>query len=110
MEPTVIVVEDDIAIQEVLRYTLVQAGFNVRLASSAEEGLTAVRQILPDVLLVDLMLPGMSGTTLARLIRQDPRTREVPMIMVTARAEEADRIGGLETGADDYVTKPFSPW
>ncbi len=109
MEPTVIVVEDDIAIQEVLRYTLVQAGFNVRLASSAEEGLTAVRQILPDVLLVDLMLPGMSGTTLARLIRQDPRTREVPMIMVTARAEEADRIGGLETGADDYVTKPFSP-
>lgn len=109
MEPTVIVIEDDAAIQEVLRYTLVQAGFSVRLVASAEEGLSAVRQVLPDALLVDLMLPGMSGTTLVRQIRQDLRTRDVPIIMVTARVEEADRIGGLETGADDYVTKPFSP-
>ena len=109
MEPNIIVVEDDPAIQEMLRYSLVQAGFGVRLASSAEEGLTAVRQVLPDVLLVDLMLPGMSGTTLLRQIRQDPRTREIPTIMVTARADEADRVAGLETGADDYVTKPFSP-
>lgn len=109
MQPSVIVIEDDAAIQEVLRYTLVQAGFDVRLAASAEEGLSAVRQVLPDVLLVDLMLPGISGTSFVRQIRQDPRTRDVPTIMVTARAEEADRVGGLETGADDYVTKPFSP-
>lgn len=109
MDTNIVVVEDDPAIQEVLRYTLIQAGFNVRLTSSGEEGLTAVRSVLPDVLLVDLMLPGMSGTTFAKQIRQDPRTRDVPLIMVTARADEADRVQGLDLGADDYVTKPFSP-
>lgn len=108
MSASVLVIEDDPAIRELLRYSLVQAGFEVNLAASAEEGLTSLRQILPDVLLVDLMLPGMSGTTFARQIRHDPRTRDVPLIMVTARAEEADRIAGLEIGADDYVTKPFS--
>lgn len=109
MDANILVIEDDLSIQEVLRYTLVQAGFQVRIASSAEEGLTAVRQVLPDVLLVDLMLPGMSGTTFAKQVRQDARTKDVPLIMVTARADEGDRVQGLEIGADDYVTKPFSP-
>jgi two-component system phosphate regulon response regulator PhoB len=109
MDPRIVVVEDDLAIQEMLRYSLVQAGFAVTLANSAEDGLAQVRQVLPDVMLVDLMLPGMSGTTLVRQIRQDGRTKELPVIMVTARAEESDRVQGLEIGADDYVTKPFSP-
>ncbi|GAB2181928.1 phosphate regulon transcriptional regulator PhoB [Denitratisoma sp. agr-D3] len=109
MDANIVVVEDDPAIQEVLRYTLIQAGFQVRIASSAEEGLASVRQVLPDVLLVDLMLPGMSGTTFAKQIRQDARTKDVPLIMVTAKADEGDRVTGLELGADDYVTKPFSP-
>lgn len=68
-----------------------------------------IRSVLPDVLLVDLMLPGMSGTTFARQVRQDARTKDLPLIMVTARADESDRVQGLEIGADDYVTKPFSP-
>ena len=109
MKTRVLVVEDDKAIQEVLRFSLVQAGFDVQMVGSAEEGLGVIRQVLPDLLLVDLMLPGMSGTALARQLRLDPRTRDVPMIMVTARAEESDRVSGLELGADDYVSKPFSP-
>lgn len=109
MDANIVVVEDDPAIQEVLRYTLIQAGFQVRITSSAEEGLASVRQVLPDVLLVDLMLPGISGTTFAKQIRQDARTKDVPLIMVTAKADEGDRVNGLEIGADDYVTKPFSP-
>ena len=109
MKTRVLVIEDDRAIQEVLRYSLVQAGFDVQLVGSAEEGLSVIRQVLPDLMLVDLMLPGMSGTALARQLRMDQRTRDVPMIMVTARAEEADRVSGLELGADDYVSKPFSP-
>ncbi|HQR04549.1 MAG: phosphate regulon transcriptional regulator PhoB [Proteobacteria bacterium] len=109
MTTRILVVEDDDAIREMLGYVLVQAGFEVVPVASAEAGLAAIRGILPDVLLVDLMLPGISGTTFARQIRQDPRTRELPLIMVTARAEEADRIAGLEIGADDYVSKPFSP-
>ena len=109
MDAHIVVVEDDLSIQEVLRYTLVQAGFHVQIAASAEEGLGMIRSVLPDVLLVDLMLPGMSGTTFARQVRQDARTRELPLIMVTARADESDRVQGLEIGADDYVIKPFSP-
>lgn len=109
MKTRVLVIEDDRAIQEVLRYSLVQAGFDVQLVDSAEEGLSVIRQVLPDLLLVDLMLPGMSGTAFARQLRMDQRTRDVPMIMVTARTEEADRVSGLELGADDYVSKPFSP-
>jgi len=105
----VLVIEDDISIQEVLRYSLVQAGFNVLIAGSAEEAQKAIAHVLPDVVLVDLMLPGMSGSTFARQLRQNPRTKELPMIMVTARADEGDRVAGLEIGADDYLPKPFSP-
>jgi len=105
----VLVIEDDASIQEVLRYSLVQAGFNVQIAESAEEAQKLIAHVLPDVVLVDLMLPGMSGSTFARQLRQNPRTRELPMIMVTARADESDRVAGLEIGADDYLPKPFSP-
>ena len=109
MTTSVLVIEDDISIQEVLRYSLVQAGFNVLIAGSAEEAQKAIAHVLPDVVLVDLMLPGMSGSTFARQLRQNPRTKELPMIMVTARADEGDRVAGLEIGADDYLPKPFSP-
>lgn len=109
MSARVLVIEDDASIQEVLRYSLVQAGFNVQIVGSAEEAQLLVANVLPDVVLVDLMLPGMSGSAFARLLRQTPRTRELPLIMVTARADESDRIAGLELGADDYLPKPFSP-
>lgn len=105
----ILVVEDDASIQEVLRYSLVQAGFTVEIVSSAEQAQKSISHVLPDVVLLDLMLPGMSGSAFARQLRQAPRTRELPLIMVTARADESDRVAGLETGADDYLPKPFSP-
>jgi len=107
--PRVLVVEDEIAIQELLRYSLEQAPFEVVVVSSAEQALSEIRSELPSLVLLDLMLPGMSGINLVRHLRSQERTRELPIIMVTARADEADRIGGLNIGADDYVTKPFSP-
>jgi two-component system phosphate regulon response regulator PhoB len=109
MATQVLVIEDDASIQEVLRYSLVQAGFEVKIVGSAEEAQQAVTKVLPDVVLVDLMLPGISGSAFARQLRQNPRTRDLPMIMVTARADESDRVAGLEIGADDYLPKPFSP-
>lgn len=107
--PRILVVEDEVAIQELLRYSLEQAAFETVLVGSAEAALEEIRQRLPALVLLDLMLPGMSGSTLAKRLRQDARTRELPIIMVTARAEEGDRVQGLELGADDYVSKPFSP-
>lgn len=107
--PRVLVVEDEAAIQELLRYALEQASFEVMVVTSAEQALAEIRSELPAVVLLDLMLPGMSGITLARHLRGEARTRELPIIMVTARAEERERIAGLDLGADDYVTKPFSP-
>jgi two-component system phosphate regulon response regulator PhoB len=108
-QPRVLVVEDETAIQELLHYSLVQAGFDVVLVASAEEAAAEVARQLPTIVLLDLMLPGISGPTFARRLRTENRTRELPIIMVTAKAEEGDRIRGLELGADDYVTKPFSP-
>lgn len=107
--PRILVVEDETAIQELLRYSLEQAPFEVIVVTSAEQALAQIRGELPSVVLLDLMLPGMSGISLAKQLRAEPRTRELPIIMVTARAEEADRVTGLDLGADDYVTKPFSP-
>lgn len=107
--PTILVVEDEVAIQELLRYSLEQAPFEVLLVTGAEQALAEIRSKLPSVVLLDLMLPGMSGIELARHLRSEKRTRELPIIIVTARAEEADRVAGLNIGADDYVTKPFSP-
>lgn len=107
--PKVLVVEDETAIQELLRFSLVQAGFDALVVGSAEQAQAAINEELPAVVLLDLMLPGMSGTTLAKRLRAEARTRELPIIMVTARAEEVERVQGLDLGADDYVTKPFSP-
>lgn len=108
-QPRILVVEDEVAIQELLRYSLEQAAFEVVIADTAEEALTEIRAQLPAMVLLDLMLPGMSGVTLAKRLRGEARTRELPIIMVTARAGENDRVQGLDVGADDYVSKPFSP-
>lgn len=105
----ILVVEDEAAIQELLRYSLEQAAFEVVIVPSAEAALEEIRQRLPALVLLDLMLPGMSGSALAKRLRSDARTRELPIIMVTARADESDRVQGLDIGADDYVSKPFSP-
>lgn len=107
--PRILVVEDEVAIQELLRYSLEQASFEVVIVDSAEQAMTEIREQLPAMVLLDLMLPGMSGVTLAKRLRGEARTRDLPIIMVTARAEEADRVQGLDVGADDYVSKPFSP-
>ena len=105
----VLVVEDEAAIAELIAINLRHAGLEVSLAADAESAQAQVDQRLPDLVLLDWMLPGTSGVQLARRWRADARTRELPIIMLTARAAEADKIGGLDAGADDYLTKPFSP-
>jgi two-component system phosphate regulon response regulator PhoB len=105
---TVLVVEDESAIAELVSLNLRHAGYEVTLAASAEQAQAAVDAELPDLVLLDWMLPGASGLQLARRWRGEARTRELPIIMLTARNEEADRVGGLDAGADDYLTKPFS--
>jgi two-component system, OmpR family, phosphate regulon response regulator PhoB len=109
MAATILVVEDEPAIQELISYNLQLAGHHPIRAHSAEEALEMVRTALPDLVVLDWMLPGMSGLEFARRLRADKRTENVPLILLTARAEERDKLQGLETGADDYVTKPFSP-
>jgi len=109
MPATILVVEDEPAIQELIACNLELAGHLALKAASAEQALDLIRETLPDLLLIDWMLPGVSGIELARRVRGDRRTRAVPIIMLTARSEEQDKLAGLETGADDYVTKPFSP-
>ncbi|MDD2885708.1 MAG: phosphate regulon transcriptional regulator PhoB [Dechloromonas sp.] len=109
MTPTILVVEDEPAIQELIAINLRHAGFLVVRASTAEEADSAIRAALPDLVLLDWMLPGQSGVALAKKLRADERTRELPIIMLTARVHEEDKVQGLEAGADDYVTKPFSP-
>jgi two-component system phosphate regulon response regulator PhoB len=105
----ILVVEDEPAIQELIAANLQHAGHHVIRAADAEVALGIVKNALPDLLLIDWMLPGMSGVSLARQLRQEERTRGIPIILLTARSEESDKIAGLEAGADDYVTKPFSP-
>ncbi len=104
----VLVVEDESAIAELIAINLRHAGFEVRMAVDADAAQQEVDRVLPDLVLLDWMLPGQSGVSLARRWRADARTRELPLIMLTARAEEADTIAGLDAGADDYLTKPFS--
>jgi len=108
MPATVLIVEDEPAILELIAVNLEHAGFETLRARSAEDAGRLLSDILPDVMLLDWMLPGQSGVALARRLRSDARTRELPMIFLTARAEEPDKIAGLEAGADDYITKPFS--
>jgi two-component system, OmpR family, phosphate regulon response regulator PhoB len=106
--PTVLVVEDESAIAELVAINLRHAGFEVTLAENADQAMVAVDAVLPDLVLLDWMLPGQSGVALARRWRGDARTRELPIIMLTARADETDKVSGLDAGADDYLTKPFS--
>ncbi|MBK1612551.1 phosphate regulon transcriptional regulatory protein PhoB [Rubrivivax gelatinosus] len=105
---SVLVVEDESAIAELISINLRHAGYEVTIAATADQAQAAVDRVLPDLVLVDWMLPGQSGLQLARRWRGEARTRDIPIIMLTARNEEADKIAGLDAGADDYLTKPFS--
>ena len=105
----VLVVEDEAAIAELIALNLRHAGYEVTLADTADAAQAAVDRVLPDVVLLDWMLPGQSGLALARRWRGEQRTRALPIIMLTARAAEGDKVSGLDAGADDYLTKPFSP-
>jgi two-component system phosphate regulon response regulator PhoB len=108
MKPLVMVVEDESAIVTMLRYNLEKEGYRVCEAADGEEALTVLAERNPDLVLLDWMLPVMSGIEVCRQIRRKPRTRDLPVIMLTARGEEADKVRGLNTGADDYLAKPFS--
>ena len=104
----IVVIEDESAIAELIAINLRHAGHTVTLAATAEQAQREIGAQLPDLVLLDWMLPGQSGLGLARQWRADPRTRELPIIMLTARGQESDKIVGLDAGADDYLTKPFS--
>jgi two-component system phosphate regulon response regulator PhoB len=108
MQANILVVEDESAIQELIAINLAQAGQRASRADSAEQAMEMIQAELPDLILLDWMLPGVSGIEFARRLRGEARTRKVPIIMLTARGEEEDKLRGLETGADDYITKPFS--
>ena len=105
----ILIIEDDRDIVELVRYNLVNEGFQVTAASDGSAGLSALKKTPPDLLLLDLMLPKLSGLDICREIRRDDSLNRLPILMLTARGDEADRVVGLEMGADDYVTKPFSP-
>src|SRR5690349_18387904 len=106
MRPRVLIVEDETALVELLRYNLEQSGFKVDVAFDGEEALRAVQEDVPDLILLDWMLPLMSGIEVCRQLRRQTATANVPIIMLTARGEEGDRVRGLDAGADDYVPKP----
>jgi two-component system alkaline phosphatase synthesis response regulator PhoP len=106
---SILVMEDEEDILELLKYNLGKEGYRVKAVGSGEEGLQAVQASLPQLILLDLMLPGVDGLEVCRRLKQDARTRPVPIVMLTAKGEEADIVTGLELGADDYITKPFSP-
>jgi two-component system phosphate regulon response regulator PhoB len=108
-EKSILVVEDEEDIREVVKYNLLKEGYRVETAETGEEGLKSARTGHPDLVLLDLMLPGLDGLEVCRRLRKDPATENIPIIMLTARGEESDIVAGLELGADDYVTKPFSP-
>lgn len=105
----ILVVDDEKDILELVRYNLAKAGYEVQCAASGEAALDLLERSVPDLILLDLMLPGLDGLDVCRRLKQDERTRSVPVIMLTARGEDADIVAGLELGADDYITKPFSP-
>ena len=105
----ILVVEDERAIRDMIAFALKRAGYSVREAEDSRTAREALADRLPDLMLVDWMLPDMSGLELTRAVKRDRHTRELPIIMLTARAEEGDKVTGLENGADDYITKPFSP-
>jgi two-component system phosphate regulon response regulator PhoB len=109
MAQRILVVDDEPDLVELVRVNLAQAGFEVDTAGDGRSALQAIRSRVPDLVVLDLMMPDMSGTEVCRVLRADPNFAGLPIIMLTARADEVDRIVGLELGADDYVTKPFSP-
>jgi len=106
---SILVVDDEEDILELLRYNLAKEGYRVTCVASGEEAVKTAKAILPDLILLDLLLPGMDGLEVCRVLKGEDRTRSIPIIMLTAKGEEADIVTGLELGADDYVTKPFSP-
>ena len=108
-EQRIYVVEDEPDIAEVLQFNLEKAGFGVEVLRRGDGALEAIRRQPPDLIVLDLMLPGLDGLELTRLLKRDPATARVPLVMLTAKGEEVDRIVGLELGADDYIPKPFSP-
>jgi two-component system phosphate regulon response regulator PhoB len=107
-KPTILIIEDEASLVTLLRYNLEKQGFNVEDAGDGGEGLARITESPPDLLILDWMLPTMSGIELCRQLRRRPATRALPIIMLTARAEDQDAVRGLDTGADDFITKPFS--
>ncbi len=107
-QPSVLIVEDEAAQREVLSYNFEAEGFNVRSAEDGEEGLLLIAEEAPDLILLDWMLPGVSGIEICRRLKARAETRNIPVIMLSARSEDVDKVRGLETGADDYVVKPYS--
>jgi two-component system phosphate regulon response regulator PhoB len=105
----ILVIEDEESIRELIRYNLQREGWRVVDVRTGEEGLASLRSISTDIILLDLMLPGLDGLEVCRRLKRDPATAGIPVVMLTARGEESDVVAGLELGADDYVTKPFSP-
>ena len=105
----ILVVDDEEDILELLKFNLSREGYGVLCASTGEKGLACAREDLPDVIVLDLMLPGIDGLQVTRRLKEDSETKDIPIVMLTAKGEEADIVTGLELGADDYVTKPFSP-
>ncbi len=109
MTANILLVEDEPAIQELLAFNVTQCGYRAIQASDADSAMALINRAMPDLILLDWMLPGISGVELARRLRADQRTQSIPIIMLTARTDERDKVLGLESGADDYITKPFSP-
>ena len=109
MQDTVLVVEDEADVADLLRYNLTRAGFLVIISGEGDKGLALAREKRPDIIVLDLMLPGLTGHEVCRALKGDPNTASIPIVMLTAKGEPHERVKGLELGADDYVTKPFSP-
>ena len=109
MTDTILVVDDEEDIRELVRYNLSKAGFNVVTAASGEEGLLSAQEIKPNLIILDIMLPGMDGLEVCRRLKSDAVLKKTPIVMISALGEEKDIVSGLELGADDYVSKPFSP-
>ena len=105
----ILVVDDEEDLLELVRYNLSKEGFHVRCVSTGEEAIAEANTFLPDVILLDLMLPAIDGLVVCKTLKSDAQTRHIPIVMLTAKTEEADVVSGLELGADDYITKPFSP-
>lgn len=109
MAQSILIIEDDPDIAELISYQLKQAKYMTEIASDGEKGLKAIERGLPAMIILDLMLPGRDGIEICQLLKKGPKTKQIPILMVTAKGEEADRITGFEVGADDYLPKPFSP-